>query len=241
MDHQVINKYTNTQTNVRIRNYDRILLFFLFLFFFFVPFNLFICLQFLTQVMSNALYLTLLEQLSQYDFELEQLSKCFVDGFNQLSRANYYNKDSLFGSKYGSMYYDMNYEGQLYIKLTEDDSRNGHHLTILNKSDLTKNTDTDLSSVPPTSPSLTQTNIRKRGSRNPNEIDENTDFAQDQQNKSKSKGPYDPIKMFAGGFSIPRQLRHSQQHFQSSIPIIQSLINRRNNINRLIDQLKQQD
>lgn len=185
--------------------------------------------------MSNTVYLSLLEQLNQYDFELEQLSKCFIEGFNQLSRANYYNKDSLFGSKYGSMYYDMNYEGQLYVQINENENQ----LNILNKNDLDKNTDNEISS----SISSSTSNLKQRNTnkiRNGNFIEKIGNNNNNTDTVEKNKGPYDPIKMFAGGFNVPRQLRNSQQQFQCSIPIIQSLINRRNNINKLIDQLMKQ-
>ncbi|KAK5781656.1 Vma22p PWA37_004552 [Arxiozyma heterogenica] len=190
--------------------------------------------------MSNTLYLTLLEQLSQYDFELEQLSKCFADGFNQLSRANYYNKDSLFGSNYGSIYYDMNYEGQLYVQISLNNNENDHQLTILDKTGINRNTDNDQSSFQAGASGLKQRNIHKRGTGKFSGLKEKTETLEKQPNESNIKGPYDPIKMFAGGFNIPRQLRNSQQHFKSSILIIQNLINRRIKINRLINQLKQQ-
>lgn len=62
----------------------------------------------------NRDYLELLKKLSHYDYLLEQLQQNFNDGFSNLNKANFYNKDSLRG-KYGQDYYDLNYEGQLTV------------------------------------------------------------------------------------------------------------------------------
>ncbi|CAI6473423.1 AKR_HP2_G0023590.mRNA.1.CDS.1 [Saccharomyces cerevisiae] len=63
-------------------------------------------------------YLRLIELLSNYDSTLEQLQKGFQDGYIQLSRSNYYNKDSLRGN-YGEDYWDETYIGQLMATVEE--------------------------------------------------------------------------------------------------------------------------
>lgn len=59
--------------------------------------------------------LELLKLLSRYDLLLEQLQKSMSEGFSQLGRANYHNKDSLRG-RYGRDYWDESYEGQLIVQ-----------------------------------------------------------------------------------------------------------------------------
>ncbi|CAI4511439.1 CFS_G0024130.mRNA.1.CDS.1 [Saccharomyces cerevisiae] len=67
-------------------------------------------------------YLRLIELLSNYDSTLEQLQKGFQDGYIQLSRSNYYNKDSLRGN-YGEDYWDETYIGQLMATVEEKNSK----------------------------------------------------------------------------------------------------------------------
>lgn len=171
--------------------------------------------------MSDVEYLKLLEELNQYDYELEQLQQFFTNGFNQLSRANYHNKNSMFGGNYGSMYYDMNYEGQLYVEMDDKD----HKVDILHKKQPIEE--------PPTSKD--ESNLKQRGLHNSEKNETTTNVEVEKGNK---KGPYDPIKMFAGGFNVPRALRQCQSDFRSSIPLIQELINRRNNILKLVQELE---
>lgn len=68
--------------------------------------------------MSNDTYLTLLNELNQYNFKLNQLSQCLSQGFHQLSRANYHTHNSL---PFGEIYYDMNYKGQLKVNINRDE------------------------------------------------------------------------------------------------------------------------
>lgn len=173
--------------------------------------------------MSDVKYLQLLEELNRYDYELEQLQHFFSSGFNQLSRANYHNKNSMFGGNYGSMYYDMNYEGQLYVEMNDKD----HKVDILHKKQ---------SIVEPQN-AKEEAELKQRGLHN-SEKNESTTEEEQEEGTGKKKGPYDPIKMFAGGFSVPRTLRQCQSDFKSSIPLIQQLINRRNDILKLVQELE---
>ncbi|CAL9729704.1 vacuolar ATPase assembly protein Vma22p [Monosporozyma unispora] len=170
--------------------------------------------------MSDDQYLKLLEELNQYDYELEQLSQFFSIGFNQLSRANYYNKDSMVGGKYGSMYYDMNYEGQLYVYIDKKDNL----MDILKKKQRV---------VEPNSKD--ENDLKQRGFKDEGQ---SKSAAIKEEEVDKKKGPYDPIKMFAGGFSVPRTLRQCQTNFQSSISVIQDLINRRNKLLKLMEEIE---
>lgn len=174
--------------------------------------------------MSESEYLDLLEELERYDYELEQLSKGFSDGFYQLSRANYHNKDSINGGKYGSLNYDMNYEGQLYV-----DTKDG--VCILKKTELEQPTQKEGTQGDGDDDEDNHITNRNKEKIKPSVTEEN-------QEKNDRKGPYDPIKMFAGGFIVPRQLRLCQNNFQSSMTVIQDLINRRNKINQIIDTLE---
>lgn len=64
-------------------------------------------------------HLELLKLLARYDTLLEQLQRTMSEGFSQLGRANYHNKDSLRG-RYGSDYWNNSYEGHLRAQIDEN-------------------------------------------------------------------------------------------------------------------------
>lgn len=64
----------------------------------------------------NNKYLEVIELLDKYDLLLEQLECAMKDGFFNLSRSNYYNKNSLRGS-YGKDYWDNTYIGQQFVRV----------------------------------------------------------------------------------------------------------------------------
>lgn len=165
-------------------------------------------------------YLRLLELLSNYNSTLEQLQKGFRDGYIQLSRSNFYNKDSLRGN-YGKDYWDKTYMGQLMATVEKTDSKLVVDIVrrkIQDKQEKKEEEDNK----------LTQ---RKKGPR-----------SEEQKAQShKPKQDYDPILMFGGVLSVPSSLRQSQTSFKGCIPLIAQLINYKNEISMLIKTLSEQE
>ena len=150
-------------------------------------------------------HLELLKLLARYDTLLEQLQRTIGEGFSQLVRANYHNKDSLRG-RYGSDYWDKSYEGHLRVQLGEKE------LSIRRQEE---------SDSTPKEELQDEKSLRRRGG----EKTEST------ANPRKKK---DPITMFGGALSTPMSLRQSQSHFKGSIPLMAELINCRRRIELII-------
>lgn len=149
-------------------------------------------------------HLELLRLLARYDALLEQLQKTMSEGFGQLSRANYHNKDSLRG-RYGSDYWDKSYDGHLRVEL------NGNELHIKRQD--------EKKPVPKEEPQDEKC-LRRRGG-------EKSKSTTNSQKK-------DPIAMFGGALSTPISLRQSQSHFKGSIPLMAELINCRRRIEVIV-------
>ena len=64
-------------------------------------------------------YVQLLAELSQYNMLLEQLQSTLAEGFINLGRANFHNKDSLRG-RYGADYYDESFTGLFTAAIDKD-------------------------------------------------------------------------------------------------------------------------
>ncbi|SMN18448.1 similar to Saccharomyces cerevisiae YHR060W VMA22 Peripheral membrane protein that is required for vacuolar H+-ATPase (V-ATPase) function [Maudiozyma saulgeensis] len=155
-------------------------------------------------------YLTLLESISTYDMLLDQLQKSMSEGFIDLGRANFHNKDSLRG-RYGSDYYDESYEGLIEAHINGDGLfsifKKNNEMII---DDDEKNSKDDESS---------EEGIKSR----------KTHVRSHESNNQKLK-IRDPIRMFGAGLSIPSSLRQSQANFKSSVNIIFDLVNCRNHL-----------
>ncbi|CAI4485489.1 CNT_collapsed_G0023300.mRNA.1.CDS.1 [Saccharomyces cerevisiae] len=165
-------------------------------------------------------YLRLIELLSNYDSTLEQLQKGFQDGYIQLSRSNYYNKDSLRGN-YGEDYWDETYIGQLMATVEEKNSKVVVEIVKRKAQDEQEKKEEEDNK-------LTQ---RKKGTK-----------PEKQKTQShKLKQDYDPILMFGGVLSVPSSLRQSQTSFKGCIPLIAQLINYKNEILTLVETLSEQE
>ena len=159
----------------------------------------------------------LLDQLATYDSLLEQLQRSFSDGFINLSRANYYNKDTLRG-KYGMDYYDESYPGQVFVDV---DKGTGKLDAVFQK-----NVDDDELVTSHESPS-SEVGMKLRKNRN-----------HEQDEKKQKSVIRDPIQMFGAGLTIPTALRQSQSKFKSSLPTIIGLVNCRRQLDELVEQIK---
>lgn len=140
-----------------------------------------------------------LKLLAEYDSLLEQLAKTMGDGFANISRANYHNKDTLRG-KYGKDYWDDAYEGQLEAVCDGDD------IDIVKKQikEVSK-TESD------------EKKVRNRKNKT-TEVNDKTIDGDDVRNRD-----YDPILMF-GGLSTPSSLRQAQSNFKGCLPLFVQLI-----------------
>lgn len=154
------------------------------------------------------LYLLLVRKLSLYDTLLEQLQTGFQNGFNQLSRANYYNKDSLRGS-YGQDYWDETFVGTRFVKITVT-----HKIEEL---ECPGSPEEDTVDEKEQSEQVRRRNERK---------------------KLVEKVKKDPLYMFGGSLSVPVSLRQSQSSFKSTIPVMYQLIELRDEISSLVDRLE---
>lgn len=160
-------------------------------------------------------HMDLLQLLSRYDFLLEQLQKSMSDGFNNLCRANYHNKDSLRG-RYGMDYWDETYEGQL---ITEIDV--GGKLNIVKRRTREEQGEND------------NVGTDKEGEEYERELRKRNCDSKKQ--KAKLARSDDPLRMFGGALSIPTSLRQCQTNFKGGIPLIEELTNCKRDIQRLAE------
>ncbi|KAL3234958.1 Vacuolar ATPase assembly protein VMA22 [Nakaseomyces bracarensis] len=142
--------------------------------------------------------LELLKLLSEYDSLLEQLAKAMGDGFANISRANYHNKDALRG-KYGKDYWDAAYEGQVEVLCDS---------TVV---DIINRPAKEVSTV-----KVEEDKVRNRKDRNKSRV--GPSIAEEVRSRS-----YDPILMF-GGLSTPSSLRQAQSNFKGCLPLFIQLI-----------------
>ena len=163
---------------------------------------------------------SLLDQLATYDSLLEQLQRSFSDGFINLSRANYYNKDTLRG-KYGMDYYDESYPGQVFVNIDKGTGK----FDIVFKKNI--DDEDELITSHESSPSSSEVEMKLRKNRN-HEEDE----------KRQKSVIRDPIQMFGAGLTIPTALRQSQSKFKGSLPTIIGLVNCSRQLNELVEQTK---
>ena len=150
-------------------------------------------------------HLELLKLLARYDTLLEQLQRTMSEGFSQLGRANYHNKDSLRG-RYGSDYWDESYEGHLRVRLGENE------LSIIHQEERES---------APKEQLQVEKSLRRRG-------------GEKSKSAATSRKKKDPITMFGGALSTPLSLRHSQSHFKGSICLMVELINCRRRIELIV-------
>ncbi|QLG70466.1 hypothetical protein HG535_0A04060 [Zygotorulaspora mrakii] len=158
-------------------------------------------------MMNDDSYIGLLKLLAKYDLLLEQFQKSMADGFYNLGRANYHNKDSLRG-RYGMDYWDRSYEGQLVADI---DGRGDVNIT--------KREIIDTENEEKSEASNSQIRRRNRG---------------DNEEKKKKFKQTDPLSMFGGSLTAPMSLRQSQSNFKSGIPLMVELINCKNSIHQLV-------
>lgn len=148
--------------------------------------------------------LELLKLLSKYDLLLEQLQKNMTEGFQNLGRANYHNKDTLRG-RYGSDYWDESYEGQLFVERQEDDT-----LSIV-KQVLEEKREVIIEDEKIDEKPHQETELRKR--------------KQAREKKLQRLRHREPLTMFGGVFSVPQSLRQCQSNFKGAIPLVEELVN----------------
>lgn len=160
-------------------------------------------------------HMDLLQLLVRYDFLLEQLQKSMSDGFNNLCRANYHNKDSLRG-RYGRDYWDETYEGQLVVET--DTSGN---VNIVKRKIREEQKESDSVGTEKEDEKY-ERQLRKRNS-------------DGKKQKTRIARSDDPIRMFGGALSIPTSLRQCQTNFKGGIPLIEELTNCKKDIQRLTE------
>ena len=165
---------------------------------------------------SDNEYVQLMAELSQYNMLLEQLQSTMSEGFINLGRANFHNKDSLRG-RYGADYYDESFPGLFTVSIDKKD-----HFSKV--------------AIPEASPESSDEQAQ-------DEEDEEKVIRQRKEKSEKKKSVVkrkDPIMMFGAGFSVPSSLRECQRNFRSSTAVMFDLVNCRNDILRRIQQLKDQ-
>ncbi|SCU98162.1 LADA_0H10990g1_1 [Lachancea dasiensis] len=160
----------------------------------------------------------LLELLAHYDGLLEQFQVACGDGFFQLSRANYHNKDAI-RERYGKDYWDETYRGSRFVsiegtKFTFKDSETVEQ--YLAQFEEVEHEGSDQAQEEKT--------VRRRK--------ETKDSAGVQKTKRATKAK-DPIFMFGGALSIPSSLRQCQSSFKGSTELILELVNCRKKIEAL--------
>lgn len=162
-------------------------------------------------------YLDLLEQLNKYDMLLEQLQRTMSEGFINLGRANFHNKDSLRG-RYGSDYYDESFEGLIEVRISDKNK-----ITMYKKNDqITESKEVEDDSEEEGLQS------RKNGDKSKTKT-------------SKSIKIKDPINMFGAGFSIPSSLRQSQTNFRNTTALMFDLINCKNQLLQDIELIEREN
>ncbi|CCE62832.1 hypothetical protein TPHA_0D01930 [Tetrapisispora phaffii CBS 4417] len=173
--------------------------------------------------------LDLLENLSKYNLLLEQLQNSMRDGYSNLSRANYHNKDSIRG-RYGKDYWDYSYTGNKTVKV---DLTSGEDTISIFK---TKLLNSDSIEIKEDDQSSSNTIIDEK---NDNVLKNRKEKTTSKTKTSKSSNEVkpviekNPITMFGSAFTIPQSLRDSQTNFESIIPLLQELINTKNKINKI--------
>ncbi|QLQ80955.1 hypothetical protein HG537_0E03100 [Torulaspora globosa] len=163
-------------------------------------------------------YLELLKLLSRYDFLLEQLQKTMKDGFHNLGRANYHNKDTLRG-RYGSDYWDESYEGQIVVESQEDGSISIVKLALEDECEDMSSEDEKVDEK-----LHQEALLRKRN--------------QSKQRKLRKIRHREPLTMFGGVLSVPTSLRQCQTNFKGTIPLMEELVNCKLTISRLVEKLE---
>lgn len=160
---------------------------------------------------EDDIYQLIVKNLATYDSLLEQLQASFEEGYHQLSRANYHNKNTLRGS-YGKDYWDETYTGNRYISINDKHSvsETEEPLHIANDEEIIPEKDEE-----------TNENLKKRK----------------QREKLLAKVKKDPIYMFGGALSIPSSLKQCQLSFKASMPVLYQLLELRRTLNGLLDAL----
>ena len=158
--------------------------------------------------MGNDDLIGLLKKLSEYDVLLDRLQGQMADGFYNLSRANYHNKDSLRGS-YGRDYWDQTFAGTRFVRIEQDG-------VIVE--DAGAKADKD------------ETQATEGGLHNRRKDVSKKEAAQRRQKT--------PLYMFGGALSVPSSLRMCQEHFQRCLPVVVRLVNCRREIDVLLDELE---
>ncbi|QLL33398.1 hypothetical protein HG536_0E03090 [Torulaspora globosa] len=170
---------------------------------------------------EDADYLELLRLLSRYDLLLEQLQKTMGEGFQNLGRANYHNKNALRG-RYGSDYWDECYEGQIAVERQNDGSVSIVKLALADESEEMPDEDEKVDEK------LHEEALLRR--RN-----------QAKQRKLQKTRHREPLTMFGGIFSVPTSLRQCQTSFKGAIPLVEELINCKLATKRLLDNLEERN
>ncbi|AGO09943.1 AaceriAAL048Wp [[Ashbya] aceris (nom. inval.)] len=150
----------------------------------------------------------LLKKLSEYDVLLDRLQGQMTDGFYNLSRANYHNKDSLRGS-YGSDYWDQTFAGTQFVRIERD-------RVILEETEAKAGNDETQAA---------EGGLHKRVK----------DVSEKEAAKPQTRNP---LYMFGGALSVPSSLRMSQEHFQRCMPVVLQLVNCRRELSALLDGLE---
>lgn len=167
---------------------------------------------------EDADYLELLRLLSRYDFLLEQLQKTMKEGFQNLGRANYHNKDTLRG-RYGSDYWDESYEGQIAVETQKDGSISIVKLALEDESEEMSAEDEKVDEK-----LHEEALLRKRN--------------QAKERKLQKMRHREPLTMFGGIFSVPTALRQCQANFKGAIPLVEELVNCKLTTRRLLEKLE---
>ncbi|EDO14918.1 hypothetical protein Kpol_1005p5 [Vanderwaltozyma polyspora DSM 70294] len=170
-------------------------------------------------MVSDESSLEVLELLSKYNGLLEQLQKGFGEGFSNLGRANYHNKDALRG-RYGRDYWDETYEGELEVHISADSKTVEITKKIIMEEETEESDDEEKDSK-----------LKNRSKVKGKQSEEKT-------KKKNVKVSPDPIFMFGGRLSIPSSLRQCQSNFKSCIPLFQELINCQRELIEIIEKNK---
>lgn len=172
--------------------------------------------------MNKSEYGRLFSLLAEYDTKLDRLKDTLSQGFYNLSKANFYNKDSI-TSSYGSDYWDSNFTGTEFIEIDSNgvfrrNENNMFSYHVNGKKEVEYCSDKD------------EGHLRNRKLKNSRST-----------STSNAKSNLDPLYMFGGGFSIPSALRESQSEFKKCIPILLDLVNCRKQLNEVLNQTQNID
>ncbi|CDO92347.1 unnamed protein product [Kluyveromyces dobzhanskii CBS 2104] len=164
-------------------------------------------------MIEDEIYDAIVTKLAVYDSLLEQLQSSFQEGFHNLSRANYHNKDALRGS-YGKDYWDENYTGYRYVRIDDEHSVSEVEEKIAVGS--------DEETIPERISESNNEKVKKRK----------------QREKLLAKVKKDPLYMFGGALSTPMSLKQCQSSFKASMSVMYHLIELRCAINNLLKKLE---